>query len=47
MPVLIPEPILEPEPVMPGPALLAEEEPALDLDDLDIPAYMRQGRLLN
>jgi hypothetical protein len=24
-----------------------EPEPLLDLDDLDTPAYLRQGRLLN
>jgi cell division protein FtsZ len=32
----------EPEPVSAGP-----EAPVLDLDDLDTPAYLRQGRLLN
>jgi hypothetical protein len=39
-------PAVEPEP---APAQIAESEPALDLDldDLDTPAYMRQGRLLN
>jgi len=37
-----PEPELEPEPV-----LIAEAEPLPDLDDLDTPAYLRQGRLLN
>ena len=52
----LPEP--EPEPVMqlepePEPAMLAEPEPqpepapALDLDDLDTPAYLRRGRMLN
>ena len=35
-----PEPELEPE-------VIAEPEPMLDLDDLDTPAYLRQGRLLN
>jgi cell division protein FtsZ len=35
-----PEP--EPEPVVNG-----EPEPPFDPDDLDTPAYMRQGRLLN
>ena len=29
------------------PALIAESDPVLDLDDLDTPAYLRQGRLLN
>jgi cell division protein FtsZ len=33
----------EPEPVPPAP----EAEPILDLDDLDTPAYLRQGTLLN
>jgi cell division protein FtsZ len=46
-PVFLPEPIVdseaEPEPVLVG----AEAEPMLDLDDLDTPAYLRQGRLLN
>jgi cell division protein FtsZ len=37
-----PEPEAEPEPEM-----VAEAEPMLDLDDLDTPAYLRQGRLLN
>ena len=37
-------PVPEPEP---APALVAEPEPVLDLDDLDTPAYLRQGRLLN
>jgi len=27
--------------------LPAEAEPVLNLDDLDTPAYLRQGRLLN
>jgi cell division protein FtsZ len=34
----------EPEP---EPMLIAESDPVLDLDDLDTPAYLRQGRLLN
>jgi len=38
-------PKVEPEP---PPVLQAEPEPpALDLDDIDTPAYLRQGRLLN
>ena len=42
-----PEPIaLAPEPE-PEPVFTAETEPMLDLDDLDTPAYLRQGRLLN
>src|SRR5262249_34537119 len=39
---LAPEP--EPEPEEPAPV---EAEPVLDMDDLDTPAYLRQGRLLN
>jgi hypothetical protein len=31
----------------PEPALVAESDPVLDLDDLDTPAYLRQQRLLN
>jgi len=49
-----PEPVIEevavaaavPEPE-PEPEVIAEPEPMLDLDDLDTPAYLRQGRLLN
>jgi len=37
-----PEPEPEPEPEM-----LAESEPMLDLDDVETPAYLRQGRMLN
>jgi cell division protein FtsZ len=41
------EPELQVEPE-PDPEVLAEAEPpVLDLDDLDTPAYLRQGRLLN
>ncbi|MGP8244658.1 MAG: cell division protein FtsZ [Bryobacteraceae bacterium] len=47
MPVRIPEPVMEPDPVMPEPALLSDADPVIDLDDLDTPAYLRQGRLLN
>jgi cell division protein FtsZ len=39
-------PMAEPEPE-PEPILAVEPEPVLDLDDLDTPAYLRQGRLLN
>jgi cell division protein FtsZ len=50
-----PEPVIAPAPpppaplVMPDPepVLAAEEEAAIDMDDLDTPAYLRQGRLLN
>jgi cell division protein FtsZ len=41
-----PEAAFEPEPE-PEPALIAEADPVLDMDDLDTPAYLRQGRLLN
>jgi cell division protein FtsZ len=51
VPSRAPEPIFEPEPVIPEPepepVMAAEAEPMLDLDDLDTPAYLRQGRLLN
>jgi len=41
-PAFVPEP--EPAPV---PVAMVASEPVLDLDDLDTPAYLRQGRLLN
>jgi hypothetical protein len=31
----------------PQPGLMADVEPMLDLDDVETPAYLRQGRLLN
>jgi cell division protein FtsZ len=31
----------------PAPELMVEPEPVLDLDDVETPAYLRQGRLLN
>lgn len=43
-PPVAPEP--EPEPVAAAPEE-EEAEPLLDLDDLETPAYLRQGRLLN
>jgi cell division protein FtsZ len=55
-PVSEPAPIFAPEPPravqmapvpVPEPEPEAEEEPMLDLDDVDTPAYLRQGRLLN
>jgi cell division protein FtsZ len=53
-PIPPPTPFFEPEPVMglepepePEPVLVADAEPILDMDDLDTPAYLRQGRLLN
>jgi cell division protein FtsZ len=47
-----PEPVfeVEPEPMAPPepePVLMAETDPVIDMDDLDTPAYLRQGRLLN
>jgi cell division protein FtsZ len=45
VPALVPEPVPEPEPELP--MVAAEAEPMLDMDDLDTPAYLRQGRLLN
>jgi cell division protein FtsZ len=40
--------IIQPEPEpQEEQALVAEADPVLDLDDLDTPAYLRQGRLLN
>jgi cell division protein FtsZ len=47
LPAYIPEPIAEPEPEPEAVMVAAEAEPMLDLDDLDTPAYLRQGRLLN
>ncbi|HTX35273.1 MAG TPA: cell division protein FtsZ [Bryobacteraceae bacterium] len=49
-PEFVPEP--PPAPVVyrepePAPVMLAESAPVLDLDDLEMPAYLRQGRLLN
>ena len=41
-PVAEPEPEPEPEPM-----LMSEADPPIDLEDLDTPAYLRQGRLLN
>ena len=41
-----PVPVLQPEPE-PGPELVDDGEMSMDLDDLDTPAYLRQGRLLN
>lgn len=45
-----PEPVqetyVEPE-VEPEPELIAEAEPALDLEDVETPAFLRQGRLIN
>jgi cell division protein FtsZ len=43
-----PPPVIEPEPEL-EPVLAGEPEPVLelDLDDLETPAYLRQGRLLN
>ncbi|MEO8595072.1 MAG: cell division protein FtsZ [Candidatus Solibacter sp.] len=46
-PVEIPYAAAPPAPAEPPPAPTADPEPVLDLDDLDTPAYLRQGRLLN
>ena len=54
----LPEPAAEPEPVFeaarieepepePEPVIAADDEAVVDLDDLDTPTYLRQGRLLN
>ncbi len=45
-PVLEVQQELEPEPE-PESVLMAEADPIPDMDDLDTPAYLRQGRLLN
>jgi cell division protein FtsZ len=43
-----PEPVIEPEPELePEPSLMAEAEMIPDLEDLETPAFLRQGRLLN
>ena len=49
IPVVIPEtpPALREPETTPAPALIADADPVLDLEDLDTPAYLRQGRLLN
>ena len=46
VPAFEPVAAAEPEP-MPAPVVNGEPEPAFDPDDLDTPAYLRQGRLLN
>jgi cell division protein FtsZ len=45
-PAMIAEPETEPEPE-PEPEMIAETDPVLDLDEVETPAYLRQGRLLN
>jgi cell division protein FtsZ len=54
VPVPVSVPFMEPQPAMglepeheAEPVLVADTEPILDMDDLDTPAYLRQGRLLN
>ena len=42
----LPPPVMERRPE-PQPELMVEPEPMLDLDDVETPAYLRQGRLLN
>jgi cell division protein FtsZ len=49
-PEFFPEPVAQPDPEPepePEPVMIAEAEPMLDMDDLDTPAYLRNGRLLN
>ncbi|HLK68196.1 MAG TPA: cell division protein FtsZ [Bryobacteraceae bacterium] len=53
-PAPAPTPFFEPEPILqlepeaePEPVQVEDPEPILDMDDLDTPAYLRQGRLLN
>jgi hypothetical protein len=46
LPALPAPPIVERE-LEPQPGLMADVEPMLDLDDVETPAYLRQGRLLN
>ena len=41
-----PAPVVEPE-LEPEPEVMVEADPVLDMEDLDTPAYLRQGRLLN
>jgi cell division protein FtsZ len=53
----LPEPVAAPAPTPappiveripePEPEMIVEAEPMLDLDDVETPAYLRQGRLLN
>ncbi len=45
-PPAIVEPQPEPDPE-PEPEMIADAEPLLDLEDVETPAYLRQGRLLN
>jgi cell division protein FtsZ len=41
-----PAPAVEPDPEPePEPSLIDENDPPIDMDDLDTPAYLRQGRL--
>jgi cell division protein FtsZ len=48
MPEVAPPPPPPAEPEVPSePELIAEADPVIDMDDLDTPAYLRQGRLLN
>ncbi len=48
VPVIVPElpQVIHREPE-PEPVLAADAAPVLDMDDLEMPAYLRQGRLLN
>ena len=46
IPIPVPPPIVEPH-IEPEPEVVTEAEPMLDLEDVETPAYLRQGRLLN
>ena len=46
IPALAAPPVVEQQPEA-EPEIVAEAEPMLDLDDVETPAYLRQGRLLN
>ena len=46
VPVPVPPPIVEPH-IEPEPEMVTEAEPMLDLEDVETPAYLRQGRMLN
>jgi len=42
----VPVPVVEEEPE-PEPELMADQEQMVDPEDIETPAYLRQGRLLN
>ncbi|MGH9661235.1 MAG: cell division protein FtsZ, partial [Bryobacteraceae bacterium] len=45
--VLRPSPVARVEAASPEPAEYVSQAPAIDADDLDTPAYLRQGKMLN